>query len=82
MPTLKTNAPFIAEVIVETNTNPEYVEVAVFDFKKQLLSLLNDKSLFGSMENVDVSQNNPFGKYQSPNKILSTVNSGNRYNLT
>ena len=33
------------------------------------------------MENLDVNQNNLFGKYQSPNKTLSTVNSGICCNL-
>ena len=81
MPTLKANAPYTVQAILETNTNPEYVEVAVFDFKKQLLSLLHDKSLFGSFQNLDINPKNPFGKYESEKKILSTVNSGHRYNL-
>ena len=77
MPTLKTNAPFTVQAILETNTKPEYVDVALFDFKKQLLSLFHDKSLFGSLQNLDNNPKNPFGNYQSQNKILSTVNSGN-----
>ena len=80
MPWMKQTAPYQVRTILETNTNtPQYLDVTVFNFKNQLLNLLGDKSLFGDIENLDVNPDNPFGKYTSPNKVLSTVNSGKRY---
>ena len=55
--------------------------VTVFDFKKQLLSLVNDPFLFNDIENLDVNAENVFGRYKASNNILSTVNSGHRYQL-
>ena len=79
MPWLKSTAPFVTETILETNTNPQYINVTVFDFKTQLLSLLNDKTLFGNIENLDIDPQNTFGPYKTPDNILSAVNSGMRY---
>ena len=79
MPWLKSTAPFVTETILETNTNPQPIDVTVFDFKTQLLSLLNDKMLFGNIENLDIDPQNPFGPYKAPDDILSAVNSGMRY---
>ena len=41
--------------------------------------MLNDKTLFGNINNLDINPNNPFGKYKSQGNLLSTVNSGMRY---
>ena len=57
------------------------MDVTVFDFKKQLLSLLNDPFLFGNIDNLDVNRSDPFAKYKTHNSVLSTVNSGTRYKL-
>ena len=80
LPWLKSTAPIVREAILETkSTMPQYINVTTFDFKTQLQSLLNDKTLFGNIENLDINPNNPFGKYKSPGNILSTINSGMRY---
>ena len=77
---MKSTAPIVKEAILETNiTAPQYIDVTTFDFKTQLQSLLNDKTLFGNIENLDINPTNPFGKYKSPNNILSAVNSGMQY---
>ena len=57
------------------------VDVTVFDFKKQLVSLLDDPFLFGNIDHLDVNPSDPFSKYKAHNKVLSTVNSGMRYKL-
>ena len=44
-----------------------------------MLSLLNDKELFGDINNLDINPDNPFGYYKAPDNVLSTVNSGMRY---
>jgi putative ubiquitin-RnfH superfamily antitoxin RatB of RatAB toxin-antitoxin module len=66
---------------LSTNDTPQTVNVTVFDFKSQLLSLINHSSLFNDLDNLDVNPKNRFGKYESENHILSSVNSGNRYEL-
>ena len=81
MPYLKQNAPYTVPTILETPGNPQVVDVTVFDFKKQLLSLLNDRFLFGNIDNLDVNKSDPFARYKTPNNVLSTVNSGMRYKL-
>ena len=59
LPWLKSTAPIIKETILETNTTaPQYIDGTTFDFKTQLLSLLNDKTLFGNIENLDINSNN------------------------
>ena len=78
-PFLKENRPYQIRTALPTSTNPQFVDVTVFDFKTQLLSLINDQSLFGDIGNLDVNKDNVFGRYRSPGKILSTVNSGHRY---
>ena len=55
------------------------VPVIVFDFKQQLLSLLNDSQLIYNINMLDVPKNNPFNKYLSPNGKLSCFNSGKWY---
>ena len=47
------------------------MDVTVFNFEKQLLNLLQDKSLFGNLENLDVNPDDPFGKYKAKNIYLS-----------
>ena len=79
LPWLKSTASFVIKTILETNSNPQPIDVTVFDFKTQLLSLLNDKTLFGNIENLDIDPQNPFGPYKAPDDILSAVNSGMRY---
>ena len=58
MPYLKQNAPYTVPTILETPGNPQVVDVTVFDFKKQLLSLLTDPFLFGNIDNLDVNKAN------------------------
>ena len=55
------------------------VNVTVFNCTSQLFSLLNDQSLFGDLNNLDINPSNVFGKYKSTSNLLSTVNSGNLY---
>ena len=64
MPYLKQNAPYTVPTILETPGNPQVVDVTVFDFKKQLLSLLNDRFLFGNIDNLDVNKSDPFARYK------------------
>ena len=78
-PFLKENCPYQIKTALPTSTNPQFVDVTVFDFKKQLLSLIDDPSLFGDIGNLDVNKDNVFGKYRATDKLLSTVNSGHRY---
>ena len=77
---VKSAALILKETNLETKSiMPQYINVTNFDFKTQLQSLLNDKILFGNIENLDINLNDPFGKYKPPGNILSTVNSGMRY---
>ena len=77
---LKTKS-YQKQVLLSTNDNPQTVNVTVFDFKSQLLSLINYSSLFNDLDNLDVNPKNRFGKYKSHNQNLSTVNSGERYQM-
>jgi hypothetical protein len=58
----------------------QVVQTTTFNFTNQLFSLVSDQALFGNLDNLDVNDDNPFGKYVSPNGLLSTVNSGQWYN--
>ena len=55
------------------------IEITYFDFVQQLHSLLTDKSLTGDLTQLDVPQDNPFGKYVSPTGRLGPFNSGSWY---
>ena len=59
---------------------PVTVDVTVFDFKSQLVSLLQQQNLFDNFNNLDVNPSNPFSKYIPPDGVLGTTNSGSRYN--
>ena len=50
MPWLQATRPKEVEILLETPNEPQPTNVILFDFKKQLLSLLNDKSLFGDIK--------------------------------
>jgi hypothetical protein len=54
----------------------QVVQMTTFNFTNQLFTLVSDQALFGNLDNLDVNDDNPFGKYVSPNGLLSTVNSG------
>ena len=58
----------------------QVVQTTCFNFTNQLFTLVSDIALFGNLDNLDVNLDNPFGKYVSPNGILSTTNSGQWYN--
>ena len=79
MPWLQSTAPYIKEALLQTNGTAERIDVTVFNFENQLLNLLNDRTLFGDLQNLDVSPDGPFGPCKAKNDYLSTVNSGNRY---
>ena len=79
IPLQKQSVPSNKLSLLETNGNAEQMNVTVFNFEKQLMNLLQDKSLFGNIQNMDVNPDDPFGKYKAKNNYLSTVNSGNRY---
>ena len=49
------------------------MNVTVFNFEKQLMNLLQDKSLFGNIHNLDVNADDPFGKYKAKNNYLSVT---------
>jgi hypothetical protein len=59
----------------------QVVQTTYFEFTNQLYSLVSDRALFGNLDNLDVNVDNPFGKYVPPNGLLSTINSGQWYNL-
>ena len=82
IPFLKKTKSYQKEVLLSTDDTPQAVNVTVFDFKSQLLSLINHSSLFNDLDNLDVNPKNRFGKYKSENHTISSVNSGNRYELT
>ena len=79
MPWLQATKPKEVKILLETLEEPQPTNVILFDFKNQLLSLLNDKELFGDINNLDINPDNPFGYYKAPDNVLSTVNSGMRY---
>jgi hypothetical protein len=57
------------------------VQTTVFNFTNQLFTLVSDQALFGNLDNLDVTVDDLFAKYVPPNGLLSTVNSGQWYNL-
>ncbi len=56
------------------------VQTTCFNFSQQLYNLVADRALFGTLHNLDVNINDPFGKYVPTNGLLSTTNSGQWYN--
>ena len=70
-------------VQVELSTTPgqpaQTIDITVFNFTGQLVSLLNDQSLFGDIATLDVNPKDVFGKYKVPGGKLSSINSGKRY---
>ena len=81
MPHMKYNSPYQVKTLLPTSNQPQLVDQTVFNFKKQLLSLIHDDFLFGHLFNLDINLDDPFGKYKSKNRILSVTNSGHRYQL-
>ena len=79
MPWLQATKPKEVKILLETLEEPQPTNVILFDFKKQLLSLLNDKELLGDINNLDINPDNPFGRYKALDNVLSTVNSGMQY---
>ena len=68
------------QISVKLDYSPSIVvPVSVYDFTKQLISLLSDESLFGNLSNLDVNADDCFGNYKSKNDMLNCVNSGNWY---
>jgi hypothetical protein len=59
----------------------EAIQVTPFNFTNQLHALLSDPALVDNLDNLDVNPADPFAKYASPSRRLSTVNSGAIYNL-
>ena len=58
----------------------QVVQTTCFNFSQQLYNLVADRALFGTLHNLDVNFNDPFGKYVPSNGLLSTTNSGQWYN--
>ena len=58
----------------------QVVQTTSFNFTSQLQSLVSDQALFGTLDNLDVNVDDPFGKYVPPSGLLSTTNSGQWYN--
>ena len=48
------------------------MNVTVFNFKKQLLNLLQDKYLFRNIQNLDVNSDDPFGPYKAKNNYFKS----------
>jgi hypothetical protein len=59
--------------------NHSTVDVIVYDFVQQCLSLLQDASLMTGY-NVNCDPANPFARYQSPGNMLGELHSGFMYN--
>lgn len=55
------------------------VDVIVYDFVPQFLSLLQDPSLMQG-PNLNLDPANPFARYQSPDLVLGEMHSGSVYN--
>jgi hypothetical protein len=55
------------------------IPVTRFPFVNMLYSLLSDPLFVSDISNLDVNPNDPFGKYQSKDDFLTTVNSGAWY---
>ena len=55
------------------------VQTTCFNFTNQLYSLVSDRVLFGNLDNLDVNNEDIFGKYVATNGLLSTINSGQWY---
>ena len=62
MPSLQLSAPYTVTTLLKTNGQPDKIDVTVFDFRTQLVSLLQDKTLFGNLDNLDVNPDNVLGK--------------------
>lgn len=56
-----------------------FVDITRFNFLAQFHSLITDKSLTGDITQLDVPQDDPFGKYESPDGRLGAFNSGSWY---
>jgi hypothetical protein len=56
------------------------IPVITFDFTAQLLSLFQDSRL-NQIENLVVSDEDPFSKYMPPDGLLGEVNSGDHYQI-
>jgi hypothetical protein len=56
-----------------------FVDITRFNFLAQFHSLITDKSLNGDITQLDVPQDDPFGKYESPDGRLGAFNSGSWY---
>jgi hypothetical protein len=57
----------------------QIVQTTCFNFARQLYTMVSDQALFGALDNLDVNADDRFGKYVSPNELLSTTNSGQWY---
>ena len=79
MPNVEANAPEVVTTSLSTNGQPEEVDVVVFDFQNQLLSLLQDTSLFGNIDNLDVNPLDPFNQLETTTTVLDCVNAGQRF---
>jgi hypothetical protein len=76
---LKIPRPVQVPVELKTKAEPIQVEITAFDFKAQFFSLINDLSIFGDLNNLDVNPSNPFGVYESPDGIIDCVNAASWY---
>jgi hypothetical protein len=52
------------------------IQITRFDFLSQFCSLITDKSLTGDLAQLDVTPEDLYSKYQSPNGRLGAFNSG------
>ena len=55
------------------------IDVTIFDFKSQLLSLLSDSKITSDITKLDVNASDPFTKFVCKNNTLGCVNSGEWY---
>ena len=73
----QSRSPFQKEVTLPGNPALN-VTVTCYNFKTELLSLLNS-SVFTNCANLDVNPSNPFAKYQSPTGGLNCFNAAKWY---
>ena len=80
LPNAKSLLPSVVNVPQRNLPNASSVDIPLFDFVPQLLSLLNDTELMRTSK-LALNCNAPFDKYVSPNGCYGEANSGSVYSM-
>jgi hypothetical protein len=76
---LENHSPFDLQYKRKTR---DTVKIITCNFKEQLLDLLSNKKLFGSLDNPVINGKEPFAPYDSPVGQFAEVHDGQWYFLT